>query len=462
MKAEKILEELGQKKILEFFKNYSSIDKKRLEEQLFSLDLQEMKNQRAAFLKEKALIEGDLSKKKKQDFDPLMECEYFSTKYIEEGKQSLNRGEVGVVILGGGMASRLKWDHPKGTFPVSRVKKKSIFQLFCEKVFSAQKKFGARFFLSIMTSSKTHEETVSFFRDNNYFGLDSSQVDFFQQCDLPFLDEKGDFVLEKHGKIVTGPDGNGDVFEIFKKRGVFEKFKKNGVKYVSVIPVDNPIADPFDEVFIGFHKKNRSEVSLIVLEKDQSSEKMGVVAKSNGKIKIIEYIQLSDEEKKEYKYLNTALFLVSMDFISKNNFILPFHFVKKAVKITDHQKTIEKDLWKAEKFIFDVLDYCEISPLSGLKQNFNLAEDLSSFGMNVICFDKHRCYGPLKNSSGKDSISDVQEAIYQKDRFVFSEISGKFPEDKIFELSMDFHYPTEELIKKWKGRDLPKSSYVET
>ena len=146
--------------------------------------------------------------------------------------------------------------------------------------------------------------------------------------------------------------------------------------------------------------------------------------------------------------------------------MLPFHFVKKTVKIFVDNETTERELWKGEKFIFDILDYCKAGVDLPLKINLNSAnsksfEDKFS-GMNVICFEKSRCYSPLKNFSGRDSIEDVQEALYQKDRRVFSEITGKDPSNKMFELSLDFHYPSDETIKKWRGCDLPQSSYVES
>lgn len=447
MHIKKILKELNQNILLQEYENFSPDEKINLQRQLLSFDLLDLKKQMSSFLEHKSsqafLSKIDRYEKSDLAFEPLLQCHYLSEKYIPEGKKSLERGEIGIIVLSGGMASRLQWGHPKGMFPITLVKKKTIFQLICEKILAAQKKYKSRFFISFMTSEKNHLETIDFFRENQYFGLDPFQIDFFIQGELPFLDDEGNFVRRKD-KIITGPDGNGDLFERLKKTPLFEKMKEAKVKYLSVIPIDNPLADPLDEVFIGFHVNKKSSVSFIAIEKENNNnEIMGVIAKSDNKIKIIEYIHLSENQKKEYRYLNSALFCFSLDFISKNNFSLPFHHVKKRIDSEDQK------FWKSEKFIFDVLDYCF------------LKGEVNSWSANVICFPKNKCYAPLKNKEGKDSVNDVQAALYQKDIEIFFNITGKKPENKIFELAPDFHYPTNKLLDDWKGRDLPDSSYVE-
>jgi UDP-N-acetylglucosamine/UDP-N-acetylgalactosamine diphosphorylase len=155
---------------------------------------------------------------------------------------------------------------------------------------------------------------------------------------------------------------------------------------------------------------------------------------------VIEYIHL--KENQDFKYLNTSLFCMSLDFIYHNNFMLPFHCVKKNVNIFLEKEVKSILLWKSEKFIFDILPY--------------------SKNINVICFPKKDCYAPLKNYEGKDSIKDVQEALYQKDRSILFEITDQKIDSKIFELSQDFHYPSDELKKKWEHHSFFTSSYIDS
>ena len=442
MEVEELLNKLGQKKLFQEYKTYSLLEKEELQNQLLSFDHKDMESQRQSFFQKI---------QKEHEVKPLLKSDHFSEGYRDQGIDSLERAEVAVVVLAGGMASRLNHTHSKGMFKISMVKQKSLFQLLCEKTLAAQKKYGKIFYLSIMTSNNNHEETVEYFRDNKYFGLDKKQVDFFIQRSLPFLDDNGDFVMEKRGKIAAGPDGNGCVFNNLKNSSILKKYEKNNIKYMSIIPIDNPLADPFDEVFLGYHKSKRSAVSLIAIEKDDDKLSMGVIAKDEkDNIKVIEYMHLSATEKRNYLYLNTGIFLVTLDFIKNNNFIFPIHNVRKTIKKYVDKREGKENIWKGEKFIFDILDYCS-------------AEDAfcsNSICSNVICFSKNRCYAPLKNGD-PSSLEYVQRAIYEKDKLVFSEITGKKPEDRSFELAADFHYPTKRIFEKWRGSSLPKSSYVE-
>ena len=111
----------------------------------------------------------------------------------------------------------------------------------------------------------------------------------------------------------------------------------------------------------------------------------------------------------------------------------------------------EIEVWKSEKYIFDILDYC-----SAEKRNSN-----NNYRASVISFSKNDCYAPLKNFEGKYSVSYVQEALYQKDRKILYNITGKEQPSIFFELAIDFHYPTDDIKSKWKGRVISKSSYVE-
>jgi len=165
---------------------------------------------------------------------------------------------------------------------------------------------------------------------------------------------------------------------------------------------------------------------------------MGAVGLNNKKIHIVEYVHLNSEEKKKFKFFNTSLFCISLDFIEKNKFDLPLHHVKKSFKNS------KKEFigFKSEMFIFDILQYAS--------------------NTGVICYPQNLCYSPLKNYSGKDSLMSVQDALYQKDRIVFKEITKRDAPDIIFELSPSFYYPEDQLKQKWLNQKLPNTLYVES
>jgi UDP-N-acetylglucosamine/UDP-N-acetylgalactosamine diphosphorylase len=359
---------------------------------------------------------------------PLKRVSNYSKKYEKVGREVIAKGEVGLVILAGGMGSRLKWNKPKGTFPISNVLKKSLFQIFLEKVFACQKKYGKKLFVAIMTSKRNYKETFGFLKRNKFFGLKRDQVDLFIQDELPFLDDKGNFFLER-GKIAKGPCGNGSFFKNFKT----EKFRKRGIKYVNVVQVDNPLFNPFDEVLMGFHKVQKKDISIIAIKREKFLKKKGVFYRYNGRIGVLEdlYVKgIKDFKEGDFRYLNTGIFCVNLNSIK--DFDMPLHKVKK--------EFLGKKIFKFEKLVLDVLNY-----LKG----------------DVICYPRNLCYSPLKNFSGKNSIKEVKKDLLKRDRDVFFEISKIKPsKNKIFELSFEFYYPTKELKKKWRKKSF-KKPYIE-
>ena len=54
-----------------------------------------------------------------------------------------------------------------------------------------------RCMLMIMTSGVNHEETVDFFKKNNYFGAAKESILFFPQATLPAVDHNnGNFIMK--------------------------------------------------------------------------------------------------------------------------------------------------------------------------------------------------------------------------------------------------------------------------
>src|SRR5437867_2723461 len=92
------------------------------------------------------------------------------------GEEALRRGEVAALVVAGGQGSRLGFEHPKGMFPISPVKNKTLFQIHAEKVLALSRRHGKPLPLLLMTSPATHAETEAFFRQHAFFGLPEREV----------------------------------------------------------------------------------------------------------------------------------------------------------------------------------------------------------------------------------------------------------------------------------------------
>ena len=148
---------------------------------------------------------------------------------------------MGCLIVAGGQGTRLNFNRPKGMYPVTPVHHKSLFQLFAEKVAAAGKQANCPLPLAIMTSPANDETIRAFFHEHHYFGLAESQVFFFTQKQLPFLDKEGNMFLETPYTISKGPDGNGSSLRYFSKAAFGKNGKRGGVEQLNYILIDNPL-----------------------------------------------------------------------------------------------------------------------------------------------------------------------------------------------------------------------------
>ncbi len=316
-------------------------------------------------------------------------CIHFETSGNSEdysrGEALVRQGKVGCLILAGGQGTRLGFDGPKGTIPVTPTSGKSLFQLFCERTKSA----GENLPLCIMTSPSNHKETVQFFESRGHFGLDPNQVSFFQQGELPFVDDEGHWFLERSGKIAEGPDGNGHALRLFYDLGLWEKWQTAGVQYLNIIFVDNALADPFDPEFVGFTARQGVDAALKAVARLSPDEKMGALVERKGKLKVIEYSEIPSNGS-QYTLSSTGMFCLSMGFIKylcgtlKAEF--PLHLARKKAGIGG-----DMHIWKCERFIFDLLEFARSSA--------------------VLVYPREKIYAPLKNATGDKSLETVKKSL---------------------------------------------------
>lgn len=442
---------IGQKHLLQFWDTLPIADREKLSEQIDQLDDFQFIAQRNAIIQPEAQTSEVLT-----PFHDYIKSG--SEENMALGKQLIADGKVGCLIVAGGQGTRLQCTGPKGIFPVTLVKQKSLFQFFAERVLAASKQANRPLFVAIMTSPVNHTETVNFFEKNHYFGLDKNQIAFFSQEELPLLDNQGNLFLETPSKISAGPDGNAASLKFFVKSGIWSAWHNQGVRYLNYVHIDNPLADPFDAELTGFHHSQQGDVIIKCVPRKDPLEKVGVIGKKNGKVNVIEYSEISPAERDAMdqdgtlKHLccNISIFSFDMDFVknvaSQYYNKLPFHKAWKAVKyVTPEGVTKLADepmAWKFEKFIFDVLPFAN--------------------SVSALLYPRSECFAPLKNVNGTDSINDVQATLQCYDRAAFAKVSETpIAVSKAFELDPQFYYPTQELLAKWKGKPLPDTSYIE-
>lgn len=322
------------------------------------------------------------------------------------GEHFIQSGKLGVVVVAGGQGTRLGFQGPKGCFRISPVKKKSLFQMHAEKILAESRAYGLEIPWYILTSETNDKAIQDFFKKNLYFGLRSEAVFFMQQRTLPALNKKGKCILDAKDHVFSSPNGHGGVLSAMVDSGATEDMVKRGIEILSYFQVDNPLIRLIDPIFIGYHIQKKAEMSSKMLRKMDPMEKVGHFVKADGKLKVIEYSDMSETELQtrnpdgtlKFEAGSIGIHLINRDFInqvvnSRSN--LPFHVARKKIPYLDEDGHLihpeKPNGYKFEMFVFDALQ-----------------DTTQSVIMEII---REEEFSPLKNKSGNHSLELVQRDI---------------------------------------------------
>lgn len=323
------------------------------------------------------------------------------------GFRSFKKGQVAMLTVAGGLGTRLGFNGPKGLVPVTPIKKKTLFQVFAEKLKALQQIYGRPIHWLIMTSEETDSDTRKAFHENDWYDL--NYVHFFKQGVAPAFTEDGLCVVRKDGSVHYYPDGHGGVFKALERNGLLKSLRKWGIKYISYFQVDNPLVHLNDVQFLGFHIYKKSEFSTKVVEKISPEEKVGVFVNINEALRLVEYSEmpnaLTQQKDKDgrlaFRWGNTAIHLLNLDFIERcAKRDLPFHKACKKVQNwrSELGEQVEVGI-KWEQFIFDALPYAK----------------------NPLLYEVERSeeFSPVKNAEGPDSLETcIRDQVSRWKRWV--------------------------------------------
>ena len=128
-----------------------------------------------------------------------------------------------------------------------------------------------------MKSGTTRAQTENFFKEKNYFGLDPSQVTFFNQGVLPAFSPDGKILMDAKDSICFSPDGNGGIYAALEKQGIISDLEKRNIKYVHAYCVDNCLVKVCDPVFIGYNIYKNADCGAKSIPKRSPDEAVGVI-----------------------------------------------------------------------------------------------------------------------------------------------------------------------------------------
>lgn len=371
------------------------------------------------------------------------------------GESLIRQQKVVVLIVAGGQGSRLGYEGPKGTFRISPIKDKTLFQLFAEQVTALSRRYGATIPLLIMTSRENDRETVKFFHAHNFFGLSPETVHFFQQGMLPTITPDGKLLLRGDGDFVVNPDGHGGSLKALHDSGLLKQLTDQGYEELFYCQVDNPLVKIADPLFLGLHATTGADVSTKVVRRQDLNEKVGLYVYVNGRDAVVEYSDVGDDYMSAldedgnilYWAGNTAIHIFSLAFIRRltdHGFVLPYHCAQKSVEYIDHTgRSCATDVWKFETFVFDAI------PLAG-----------RTCCMEVV---REEEFSPVKNKEGNDSPQTARKAMIGLHRSWLQKAGIDTDPDTKIEISPLFALDSIELQEKIKHMKFPekKDVYIE-
>ncbi len=394
--AKEKLAEYGQEQLLKYYDELSEPSREKLLAEIEETDMSVI-----------SYIDKERASDQRGKITPiacmeLPEIEEKKDAFRAIGLEAIKKGEVGAVLLAGGMGTRLGSDAPKGMYNIGLTKEVYIFQRLIENLMDVVREAGAMVPLYIMTSDKNHDATVYFLAQHEFFGYDPDYIRFFKQEMAPATDYSGKIYLEDKDKLSTSPNGNAGWYASMVRAGLEKEAREKGVKWFNIFAVDNVLQRIADPVFVGAVIDGGFVSGAKVVRKAARDEKIGAMCLEDGRPSIVEYYEMTDElmdaknEKGDPAYnfgviLNYLFGTDELARIAKNN--LPLHVVEKKIPHLDKNgnlvKPTEPNGYKFEQLVLDMVH-----------------EMQSCLPFEVV---REKEFAPIKNATGVDSVESARE-----------------------------------------------------
>lgn len=392
------LSEAGQEHLLRYYDELNEEQKEKLLCQIEQLDMG------LPGMVEHGVAEAERGKLAPLGAVTLEEIAEKRESYEKLGIQAIQSCKIGAVLLAGGQGTRLGLEGPKGMLNIGVNKEIFLFERLIGNLMEVVEKTGAWIPLFIMTSEKNNEDTVTFFKEKNYFGYDPQYVFFFVQQMAPSVSYEGKFYMEEKYKVSTSPNGNGGWFISLVRAGLLDKVRELGVEWLNVFAVDNVLQKIADPVFVGAVLEHGCVCGAKVVAKADPNEKVGVLCLEDGKPSIVEYYEMTDEiihsrdesGKLLYNYGVILNYLFQVDTLVKivdQN--LPLHVVEKKIPYLnedgEYVKPEQPNGYKFETLVLDMI---------------HMMDNCLSFEV-----ERDKEFAPIKNATGVDSLESARNLM---------------------------------------------------
>lgn len=452
-------QQAGQAHVFQFWAELSPTEQAKLLQRASEIDLEELSDLVAEHVLGEAQAASGFDDLEPAPYIPLPDHGGDKSKWQDAetvGIEAIQSGRVAAFTVAGGQGTRLGYDGPKGTYPVTPVTSKTLFQVFAEKLARSAERFGSPLHWFILTSEINNDATVAAFTENNYFGLKADDVHFIVQGLVPAVSREGKILLSDTSTITMTPDGHGGSLRALVRSGATKKMKEFGVDCLSYFQVDNPLIPCIDPAFVGFHLLGKSECSSKMIPKAYPLEKVGHFCVQDGKNVVIEYSDLPEAQQQEtledgrLKFVagSVAIHVFDRTFIERvggggAGIALPFHRADKKIPFVNEQgetvKSESSNGIKFEMFVFDALPMAK-HPV-------------------IIEGARLETFSPVKNAEGVDSPKTCKEDQVRQFAAWLNAAGENLATDEsglpeiVFEISPRFASDKQDFLEQWASLD---------
>ncbi|NIR40124.1 MAG: hypothetical protein GWO22_30555, partial [Actinobacteria bacterium] len=204
-----------------------------------------------------------------------------------KGNEAIAAGQVGAVILAGGMATRFGGVVKAG---VEAVEGLSFLEVKVRDIGAAAERAGGTIPLFPMTSFATHDEVV---RLGEHAATERTPITCFSQGISLRMDPEGELFRTADGAASPYAPGHGDLPSALRRSGVLDHFLEGGGRILFMSNVDNLTAT-LDPAVIGAHIEGAKPMTAEMAPK-WPGDKGGAPAFVDGDLQIVEAFRFPED-----------------------------------------------------------------------------------------------------------------------------------------------------------------------
>jgi UTP--glucose-1-phosphate uridylyltransferase len=242
----------------------------------------------------------------------------------ELGSAAIARGEVGCVVLAGGMATRFG-GVVKAAVPV--LGPRSFLALKIADIRLAAERAGGRVPVLLMSSFATHQTLLELVRAEQ---SERTPIEVFPQFISLRLTPDGELFRGGDGRPSPYAPGHGDMSFALRASGALARFRQAGGRVLAMSNVDN-LGATLDPAVIGAHLAAQKEVTVEVVRRDPG-EPGGAPVRLDGRLQIVEDFRFPESlAPSSIPYFNTNTLMFDAAAIDRD-FALTWFLVRKRVE----------------------------------------------------------------------------------------------------------------------------------